>query len=86
MSKGLIMTTRENNFVTASWILGVTGEDKQVAQDFILEHGMKSFLLQHDELDLTEFNHEKIEVLKRVMGKYDGDVSTINFGDVDDVV
>lgn len=43
---------------------------------------MKSFLLHHEELELTDFDHEKIEVLKRVMQKYDGDIATINFGDM----
>jgi len=60
-----------------------SAEDKQKVKDFILEHGMKSFLLHHDELDLNDFGHEKIEVLKRVMQKYDGDIATIDFGDVD---
>jgi hypothetical protein len=83
MCVALSMTRRENNFETASWILGLTGEDKQKVKDFILEHGMKSFLLHHDELDLNDFGHEKIEVLKRVMQKYDGDIATIDFGDVD---
>lgn len=83
MSVALSMTRRENNFETTNWILGFTDEDKQKMKDFILEHGMKSFLLHHEELDLTDFDHEKIEVLKRVMQKYDGDIATIDFGDVD---
>jgi hypothetical protein len=79
------MTQRESNFETANWILGLTGEDRQKAKDFILKNGLKSFLLHHEELELTDFDHEKIEVLKRVMQKYDGDISTINFGDMDNL-
>jgi len=83
MYQDVLMTTRENNCETACWILGLTGNDKQKAKDFILEKGMRSFLLQHNELELSDFDHEKIEVLKRVLQKYDGDIDTINFGDVD---
>ena len=85
MSRALRKNIRENNFETASWILGITGESKQTMKDFILENGMKSFLLHHEELDLTDFDHEKIEVLKRVMQKYDGDIETINFGDMEEL-
>lgn len=83
MSTALCMVQRENNFETASWILGLTSEDKTKVKDYILEHGMKSFLLNHKELDLTDFDHEKVEVLKRVMRKYDGEIAAINFGDMD---
>ena len=85
MSTAMCMTQRESNFETASWILGLNEADKQKVKDYILEHGMKSFLLNHEELALTDFDHEKIEVLKRVMQKYDGDISTINFGDMDNL-
>ncbi len=44
MSTAMCMTQRESNFETASWILGLTGEDKLKVKDYILEHGMKSFL------------------------------------------
>lgn len=85
MNSQLLRTTRENNFEAADWILGLKDEDKEKAKDFILNNGMKSFLMHHKELNLSEFDHEKIEVLKRVMQKYDGDIETINFGDVDDM-
>lgn len=83
MSEAMCIAQRESNFETASWILGLTSEDRNTVEGYILEHGMKSFLLHHEELDLTEFDHEKIEVLKRIMSKYDGDIETINFGDSD---
>lgn len=83
MSETLSMIRRENNYETASWILGLTSEDKKKVKDYILEHGMKSFLLNHRELELTDFDHEKVEVLKRVMRKYDGDIAVINFGDIE---
>ncbi len=75
--------TRENNCETACWILGLKGNDKEKVRDFILENGMKSFLLHHSDLELGDVEHEKVEVLKRVMQKYDGDIESINFGDVD---
>lgn len=83
MYSDVTRTTRKNNCETACWILGLKGKDKEKAKDFILENGMKSFLLHHEELELDDFEHEKVEVLKRVMQKYDGDIETINFGDVD---
>lgn len=85
MSKQLIRATKESNYETAAWILGLEGDDKQKIKDFILNHGLKSFLLEHQRLDLSELNQEKVEVLKRVLQKYDGDIEAINFGDVDTV-
>lgn len=83
MSETLARITRENNAETAIWILGIDNKAKSIVKDFILENGMKSFLLHHEELELPKKVQEKIEVLKRVMQKYDGDIETINFGDVD---
>lgn len=83
MSETLARITRENNAETAIWILGIDNKVKSIVKDFILENGMKSFLLHHEELELPKEEHEKIEVLKRVMQKYDGDIETISFGDID---
>jgi hypothetical protein len=85
MNTAMCMTQRESNFETASWILGLAGDNKNKVKTYILEHGMKSFLLHHEELELTDFDHEKVEVLKRVMQKYDGDIAAINFGDMDNL-
>ena len=85
MNTAMCMIQRESNFETASWILGLAGDNKNKVKTYILEHGMKSFLLHHEELELTDFDHEKVEVLKRVMQKYDGDIAAINFGDMDNL-
>lgn len=84
MNKDLVATSRENNSETACWILGFNQESKAKVKESIMKNGMKAFLLQHKEMDLSEYEHDKIEVLKRVMMKYDGDVEAINFGDVED--
>lgn len=84
MKDQLLRTTRENNFETVSWILGLKAREKEKIKDFILDKRMRSFLLHHKELKLTEPVQEKIEVLKRVMQQYDGDIETIIFGDMED--
>jgi len=85
MNEVLIEMTRENNAEIVTWILGFDNDTRKRVKDFILDNGMKSFLLQHKELDLSENDHDKIEVLIRMMQKYDGDIVMINFGDVDDM-
>ena len=84
MNQSINLITRENNAETAVWILGFENKTKSMVKDFILEKGMKSFLLRHDEINIPKLEHGKIEVLKRVMQKYDGDIENINFGDLDD--
>lgn len=85
MSQSVNMITRENNAETAVWILGFENNTKSIVKDFILDKGMKSFLLHHDQINIPEQEHKKIEVLKRVMQKYDGDIAAINFGDMDNL-
>jgi hypothetical protein len=75
---------REQSSDTLIWILGIKGESKEKVKDYILEQGVKSFLLHHDLLELEPDKHEKIEVLKRVIQTFDGDIETMNFGDVDE--
>lgn len=84
MKDRLLTATRENNFETIHWILGLQAEEKEIVKDFVLHKGMKSFLLNYKDLQLTEALQEKIEVFKKVMQKYDGDLETINFGDMED--
>ncbi|VDN47321.1 conserved protein of unknown function [Petrocella atlantisensis] len=84
MKDQLIRKTRENSFETIRWILGLQADEKKIVKDFVLDKGMKSFLLHHRDLQLIESVQEKIEVLKRVMQKYDGDIKTINFEEVED--
>jgi len=75
---------RENNGETVTWILGVTGEAKEKIKSYILEQGIKAFLLHYNQLELATEEHEKIGVLKRVIQTFDGDIETINFGDMDE--
>lgn len=85
MKDQILIEIRENIYETASWILDLEDNDRAKVKDFILNNGMKSFLLRHKELDLSEFDHEKVEVLKRVIAKYDGEIESIDFGDEDEL-
>ncbi len=84
MNKGRTERIRENNGETITWILGVTGEAKEKIKSYILEQGIKTFLLHYNQLELATEEHEKIGVLKRVIQTFDGDIETINFGDMDE--
>lgn len=75
---------RESNGETIAWILGATGEAKGKIKSYILEKGIKAFLLHHRSLELASEEHEKIGVLKRVIQTFDGDIETMNFGDMDE--
>jgi hypothetical protein len=75
---------RENNAETITWILGATGETKEMIKSYILDQGIKAFLLHHKSLELDIEEHEKIGVLKRVIKTFDGDIETMNFGDMDE--
>jgi hypothetical protein len=75
---------RENNAETITWILGATGETKEKIKSYILDRGIKAFFLHHKSLELATEEHEKIGVLKRVIKTFDGDIETINFGDMDE--
>jgi hypothetical protein len=85
MKDQMLIEIRENIYETASWILDLEDNDRARVKDFILNNGMKSFLLHHRELKLSEFDHEKVEVLKRVIAKYDGEIESIDFGDEDEL-
>jgi hypothetical protein len=75
---------RENNAESITWILGAKGEVKKKIKSYIMEQGIKAFLLHHNQLELSIEEHEKIGVLKRVIQTFDGDIETINFGDMDE--
>jgi hypothetical protein len=75
---------RENNAETITWILGATGKTKEMIKSFIMDQGIKAFLLHHKDLELATEEHEKISVLKRVIKTFDGDIETMNFGDMDE--
>lgn len=75
---------RENNAETITWILGATGETKEKIKNYIMDQGIKAFLLHHKQLEIATEEHEKIGVLKRVIKTFDGDIETMNFGDMDE--
>ncbi|KAB3527103.1 hypothetical protein [Alkaliphilus serpentinus] len=75
---------RENNAETITWILGATGEAKEKIKSYIMDQGIKSFLLHHKQLELATEEDEKIDVLKRVIKTFDGDIETMNFSDMDE--
>ncbi len=75
---------RENNTETITWILGATGETKEKIKNYIMDQGIKAFLIHHKSLELATEEHEKIGVLKRVIKTFDGEIETMNFGDMDE--
>lgn len=75
---------RDNNTKTITWILGATGKTKEMIKSYIIDQGIKAFLLHHKDLELTTEEHEKIGILKRVIQTFDGDIETMNFGDMDE--
>lgn len=75
---------RESTAETIAWVIDASGKTKDQIKAYIMENGIKAFLLSHYELDLDEITHEKIKVLKRVLKTFDGDIETINFGDMDE--
>ncbi|MBF4692317.1 hypothetical protein [Fusibacter ferrireducens] len=74
---------RENNADTITWILGTKGRSKYMIKSYILDYGTKDFLLHHKSLELANEEHERIGVLKRIIKALDGEIETINFGDLD---
>jgi len=84
MNQDRTKRNRENNAETIAWILGATGERKEKIKSYIMEQGIKAFLLHHKQLEIATEEHEKIGVLKRVIQTFDGDIETINFGDMDE--
>lgn len=78
-----VMSERQKNADTLSWILGFDSITKMKLQSSIKESGVKSFLLNFRKLDFSLDEKEKIAILKRILEKLDGDIDTINFGDVD---
>jgi len=75
---------RESSAETISWVIDANGKAKDQIKAYIMENGIKAFLLRHYELELDAITHEKIKVVKRVLITFDGDIETINFGDMDE--
>ena len=84
MNQGRVERIRESGSDTIIWILGLEGESKEKIKDYIMEQGIKAFLLHHGSIELEPETHEKINVLKRVLKTFDGDIEAINFGDMDE--
>ena len=79
-----MMEMRENNADTMTWMLGFTSITKMKLKVHVKEHGVKSFLMNYKAFDFSLDEIEKIDILKRVLEKMDGDIETINFGDMDE--
>ena len=75
---------REKNADTMTWMLGFTLITKMKLKAYVKEHGVKSFLMNYKTIDFSLDEIEKIDILKRVLEKMDGDIETINFGDMDE--
>ncbi len=82
MNQDRVERIRESGSDTIIWILGLEGESKEKVKDYIMEQGIKSFLLHHVSIELGPEIHDKVNVLKRVIQTFDGDIEAINFGDM----
>ena len=74
----------KRNSDTIAWILGFNAVTKKKLEDYINEHGVKYVLNNYRTLNFSLDEIERIGILKRVLEKFDGDIDTINFGDVDE--
>lgn len=77
------MNNREKNIDTICWTLGFDNQAESKIREHIEESGTKSFLINYKTLDFTAEEKEKIDVLKRVIEIFDGDIETIDFGEDD---
>jgi len=74
----------KRNSDTIAWILGFNAVTKKKLEDYINERGVKYVLNNYRTLKFSIDEIERIGILKRVLEKIDGDIDTINFGDVDE--
>lgn len=74
----------KRNSDTVAWILGFNTVTKKKLEDYINEHGVKYVLKNYRTLKFSLDEIERIGILKRVVEQIDGDIDTINFGDVDE--
>ena len=84
MNQEKVEIIRASNGETITWILGLKHKSEKLVKDFILNQGIKSFLLNHENIELELEEHEKVKVLKRILQTFDGDIEMINFGDIDE--
>ena len=82
MDQDMIQAVRQKHGDTICWMLGLKGEDKKRVKDFILQKGVRSFLLDFSQLDLPEQEKEKIQVLIRILENKSGDIKTMDFDDM----
>lgn len=75
----LILNNRNENSDILCWLLGFNNESEVKVKKYVNEHGTKKFLLKYECLNFTQEEIGKIEMFKRVIEKYDGDVETIDF-------
>lgn len=75
---------KKRNSDTIAWILDFNKISKKKLEDCINEHGVKHLLQNYRTLDFSLDEIEKIGILKRVLEQFDGDIDTIEFGDVNE--
>jgi len=75
----LILNNRKENSDTLCWLLGFNNESEVKVKKYVNEHGTRMFLLKYECLSFTDREIEKVEMLKRVIEQYDGDIETIKF-------
>lgn len=75
---------KKRNSDTIAWILDFNEISKKKLEDYINEHGVKYFLQNYRTLDFSLEEIEKIGILKRMIKQFDGDIDTIEFGDVNE--
>ena len=82
MDHDMIQTIRQRHGDTICWMLGLKDEDRKRVKDFILQKGVRSFLLDFSKMDLPEQEKEKILVLTRILENKSGDIKTMDFDDM----
>jgi hypothetical protein len=77
----LIIKNRKEHSDTLCWCLGFNIDSEIKIKKYVNEYGTRSFLLKFKCLNFSNEEIGKIEVLKRVIEKYDGDIENVDFGD-----
>jgi hypothetical protein len=80
----MMLDNRKENSDTLCWFLGFNAETEVKVKKYVNEHGTRSFLLKYDCLSFTDEEIRKIEVFKKVIEKYDGDIEMIDFDNEED--
>ena len=80
-NRDLILNKRNENSNTLCWCLGFNNDSEIKVKKYVNNHGTRNFLLKFKCLNFANEEIGKIEVLKRVIEKYDGDIENVDFGD-----